>query len=212
MASTTRQSFTDSIQASGPRPLPADYVNRMYDNYDRAERCAALRYYRSASQDLNIGREQAAVLRKRSRPALVIWGGGDLFIPSSQAEKQRQAFPAAQIHIFDNSGHWPFIDNAEKTRVLFDAFLRPSLTVGHSRPLARTRHVHVPVRVRGVVPAHQVRVRLVGLGVTRRAAVSGRRDLVIKLRRGLRPGRHVLVVSARGLPQQRLVLNVPARR
>jgi hypothetical protein len=184
----------------------------MYDNYDRAERCAALRYYRSAAANQSIGREQAAVLRKRSRPALVIWGGGDLFIPSSQAEKQRQAFPAAQIHIFDNSGHWPFIDNAEKTRVLFDAFLRPVLTVRRPHPLARTRHVHVPVQVRGVVPAHQVRVRLGRLGVTRRAAVSGSRDLVIQLRHGLQPGRHMLMVKARGLQSQRLVLHVRPRR
>lgn len=210
MASTTRPTFVASIQASGPRPLPDDFVQRMYDNYDRAERCAALRYYRSAAQNLNIGRQQAAILSKRKRPALVIWGKGDLFIPPDQAEKQKQAFPDARIEIFDDSGHWPFIDNADRTRGLVVPFLKPTLTA--SKPRLAARRVRIPVLVRGVLPAEEVRVTLTRGGRTLAGSapiqLSGAQTLSVRPRRALRPGRYRVSVSAFGLPTRTRSLRV----
>nr|MDQ3933292.1 alpha/beta hydrolase [Actinomycetota bacterium] len=159
MASTTRENFREVIQSTTPRRLPEEFVDRMYDDYDRPTRCAALRYYRSAGENLNAGREQAAVLRQRSRPALVIWGEQDPYIPPEQAERQREAFPDARVEIFPDSGHWPFIDNAERTRDLVVPFLRPSLTVARPGAPARSR-MAVRVRSQGVLPALRVRARL----------------------------------------------------
>jgi pimeloyl-ACP methyl ester carboxylesterase len=214
MASTTRQSFVASIQSSGPRPLPDEFVQRMYDNYDRAERCAALRYYRSAAQNLNIGRQQAAALSKRRRPALVIWGKGDLFVPADQAEKQKQAFPDARIEIFEDSGHWPFIDDAERARGLIVPFLRPTMTA--SRPRRSGRRVRVPVRVEGVLPASEVRATLARRGRTlaRSAPIqlSGARTLSLRPARALRPGRYRVRVSAYGLPTRTRSLRIRAAR
>lgn len=93
MASTTRENFREVIQSTTPRRLLEEFVDRMYDDYDRATRCAALRYYRSAAETLNLGREHAAVLRERSRPALVIWGEQDPYVPPQHAERQREASP-----------------------------------------------------------------------------------------------------------------------
>ena len=156
MATTTRQSFLGPLQAQNPRPFPPGYLDRMYDNYDRATRCAALRYYRSAAQNLNIGREQAAVLSQRRRPALVIWGGRDVFIPPEHAEKQRQAFPDARVEIFEDSGHWPFIDEPDRARGLVVPFLKPRMTAGDGG-FAKGR-VRIRVRARGVMPAEEVRM------------------------------------------------------
>ena len=215
MASTTRGNFRSNMQAANPRGLPAEYVDRMYDGYDRATRCAALRYYRSAVHPdaPNVPRRQAAVLRRYRRPALVIWGEKDSFIPPKHAQDQRQAFPDAAIHIFEDSGHWPFIDNADRTRRLFLSFLRPTLSVRRPRARPGTRRLRVSVAVRGKLPAYGVQAR-----VRRRRGSSGprtvarRRTLVVRLRHPLRPRRYVLRVTARGLKTRRVAFRVRGRR
>ena len=208
VATTTRDGFRATLQTVNPRGLPRDYVDRVYDDFDRATRCAVLRYYRSAvrPENVNTAKEQAAVLRRRPRPALVIWGGRDVFIPPKHAYDQRQAFPDAQVHIFEDSGHWPFVDNPGRTRALFVPFLRPALAAGTPRMARGRRRVRVPVEVTGMLPAHGVRARL-GRRSSAPATVAGRRTLVIRLRRRLRPGRrHVVTVRARGLGTRRVAV------
>jgi pimeloyl-ACP methyl ester carboxylesterase len=217
MASTTRESFRELIQTTTPRRLPEEFVDRMYDDYDRPTRCAVLRYYRSASENLNIGREQAAALRRRSRPALVIWGEQDPFIPSRHAEDQRQAFPDARVEVFPDSGHWPFVDNAERTRDLVVPFLRPSFTIARPRAAGRAR-MTVRVRSETMLPALRVRARLRRVragrasgvvGITRGPVdVAGRRTLTLRMRGALRPGTYELGVRARGLATQRMRFDV----
>ena len=213
MATTTRENFSATLQAANPRGLPRDYVDRMYDGYDRATRCAALRYYRSTfvPENIDMGREQAAVLRRRPRPALVIWGERDIFIPAKHAQDQREAFPDAQIHMFEDSGHWPFVDNPERTRDLFVSFLRPTLTAGRPRARAGARRVRVPVRVDGLLPGYDVRARLGREGSSGPRTVTGARTVLVRLRRPLSPGRHVVTVTARGLAPRRVAFRVMAR-
>jgi len=222
MASTTRESFTASLQSQNPRPLPAEYVNRLYDDYDRAARCAILRYYRSAAETFQtLGRDQAAVLRPLRRPALVIWGEKDPYIPPEQAFRQREAFPDARVEIFEDSGHFPFVDNADRTRGLVVPFLRPRLEARKPSATVGTRRLRVPVRVEGLLPAYEVRARLARVGRDGKPAgpigdsggpltVSGAKTLNVQLRRTLRPGNYVLTVQARGLPTQRLPIRVAA--
>ena len=214
MASTTRGSFRRTLQATNPRGLPPHYIDRMYDGYDRATRCAALRYYRTLVrlESANLGREQAAVLRRRRRPALVVWGEKDPWVGPEHAARQREAFPAVRVHMLENSGHWAFIDDAKRTRDLFVSFLRPTLRAGRPRARAGARRLRVPVRARGVLPAYSVRARLGRKGSSPRRTVLGRRALTVRLRRPLRAGRHVLTVTARGLPARRVAFRVKARR
>jgi len=123
MATYTRQSFVAGLQAQNPKPLPYGFVNRMYDFWDRGTRCAALGYYRDMrdrSPD-KLGRAQAAVLSRRRRPALVIWGKQDPYIPVAVAYRQQQAFPGAHVEVLDNAGHWPFADQ----RAAVDRVVRP---------------------------------------------------------------------------------------
>lgn len=132
MATTTRESFDAALQAQNPKPLPYDFVNRMYDDYDRATRCADLHYYRDISNPDTLGRSQAAVLNKQPRPALVVWGQDDPYVPSSLAEKQKQAFPdaevhiipGAEVHIIPGAGHWPYVDFPQTVQDLVVPFLR----------------------------------------------------------------------------------------
>lgn len=124
MATTTRQTFDASIEAQNPKPLPSDFVNRMYDDYDRATRCADLHYYRDISNPDTLGRAQAAVLSQRPRPALVVWGQEDPYVPFYVADEQKQAFPDAQVHVLPWAGHWPFVDYPGQVRDLVIPFLR----------------------------------------------------------------------------------------
>ena len=216
MASTTRSSFVGFMRAVNPRPLPEGFVQLMYDYYDRAERCAILRYYRDGSKTYRTAPpEQAKALRPLDLPALVIWGDRDPFIPPDQAEKQRQAFPHARIVHFPNSGHWVHIDTAARVRSLYVAFLRPRLAL--KRPLRvqpGNRRMLVRVNVKGILPAHGVTVRLRRHGrkvaVTRPATVTRTRVLTMILHKPLRPGRYVLRVRGRGLAPHAVRLRVVA--
>jgi pimeloyl-ACP methyl ester carboxylesterase len=127
MASTTRETFTAFLQQNNPKPLPQAFVDRMYDDFDRPTRCAVLQYYRDIDDPDGMGRAQAAVLRTRPRPALVVWGARDPFLPSALAERQRQAFPDARIEMLPDAGHWPFVDEPERVRDLVVGFLREVL-------------------------------------------------------------------------------------
>jgi pimeloyl-ACP methyl ester carboxylesterase len=210
MASTTRPSWRADFRAHNPPSMPDSFIDRTYDDYDRATRCAILRYYRSSSQTfMTLGRDQAAALKPLNLPALVIWGRLDPYIPFEQAEKQKQAFPSARIEYLDGSGHWPHIDNPKRVRELVVPFLRPSLSATLGRVGTRTVNVHV--NVAGVLPAQGV-IATLGDSATNPVAVSGKRTLTIRLRRQLAAGSHTIIVRAYGLPARRLKLKVAAPR
>ena len=212
MASTTRESWRANFAVNSPRGFPAGFVDRLYDDYDRASRCAILRYYRSSAQNfMTRGPDQAAALRPLNLPALVIWGQQDQYIPVEHAEKQKQAFPSARVEIIGDSGHWPHIDNAGRVRSLVVPFLRPRLSASNPpRAHAGARRVRVRVKVAGLLPAYRVQATLGGSS-SEAATVSGSGTLTIALRRPLRAGRHRIAVSAFGLPTRHVVLRVAAR-
>lgn len=216
VGTTTRDSFRAGVQQGGP--LPDAFVNRVYDDYDRATRCSLLRYYRaSIPADANLGRQYADALRPLDRPALVIWGRNDPFIPVEQAERQRQAFPSARVEIFDDSGHWPFIDNADRTRSLVVPFLRPQLIVGRPRVGTRRRGVRTPVMVKEMLPVREVRVSLRRVGARKSAGrpsrsftvLTRRRMATVRSRRALKPGRYIVTITSLGLSTQRMSVRVP---
>jgi len=45
-------------------------------------------------------------------------------MPVKQAELQRVSFPSAEVHVLDDSGHWPMADNPDRVRELVVPFLR----------------------------------------------------------------------------------------
>lgn len=151
MASLNRASWSQGMQdGQHERPLPQSFADRIYDDLDRPTRCTILRVYRSAEEDQieQVGRAQAAVLGRRPRPALIIWGRNDPYLPPSMAERQREAFPGAPIHIFEESGHWPFVDDAPRTASLVVPFVR-CLPTGKRD---RIRLSALPHRIRAGAP------------------------------------------------------------
>ena len=112
-ALATRSGLRALLRHGNPRGLPRPFVDRMYDDMDAGTSRAILRLYRATDDPGAIGRRHADALRPLDRPALVVWGRHDPYIPVAMATRQREAFPSAEIEILPDSGHWPFADDPE---------------------------------------------------------------------------------------------------
>jgi pimeloyl-ACP methyl ester carboxylesterase len=122
--SLTRSGFRLALSVGCPQGLPLDFVNRMYDDLDRGTRRAILKLYR-ATDDLSARSESgSASLRAMPRPALVIWGTADPYLPQHHALQQRDTFPDAEVLLLPRSGHFPFADDPEAVEAAAVPFLQ----------------------------------------------------------------------------------------
>ena len=123
-ATRTRTGLRTALRHGNRRRLPRAFVDRMYDHMDAGTSRAILRLYRATHDPSAIGRRHADALRPLDRPALVIWGAHDPYLPVTLAARQRAVFPSAEIAILEDSGHWPFADDPGAVRRLIEPFLR----------------------------------------------------------------------------------------
>ena len=93
------------------------------DDFDRGTLPAVLDLYRSVDDVGAAGERLAAALRPLDRPALVLWGRRDPYLPVAHAERQREAFPGAEVRVLERSGHWPFVDDPAAVAAAVDRFL-----------------------------------------------------------------------------------------
>lgn len=123
-AITTRATFRRAVSSAEPRGLPREFLDEMYDNYDRRTRAAVLDLYRDGRK---LGKDSELLVKpfaEANLPALVIWGAQDPYIGVELAEKQKDSFPSARVIVLPESGHWPMIDDPPSvSRPLID-FLR----------------------------------------------------------------------------------------
>jgi len=120
---TTRWLFKRSLNRDNPKPLPDAILNRMFDQWDRGTRRAVLSLYRATSAAAVASVTQGELLAPHAVPALVVWGAGDPNLPVRYADAQAQYFDA-DVQKIDGAGHWPMIDEPERTRALVLPFLR----------------------------------------------------------------------------------------
>jgi pimeloyl-ACP methyl ester carboxylesterase len=123
-ATTTRSGLRTALRHGNPRGLPRAFVDRMYDDMDAGTTRAILRLYRATNDPGSAASRLADELRPLDRPALVVWGAHDPYIPVAMAERQRESFPSAKIAILDGSGHWPFADDPAAVGRVVEPFLR----------------------------------------------------------------------------------------
>ncbi|GAA4095549.1 alpha/beta hydrolase [Actinomadura miaoliensis] len=111
MATTTRRAFHLLVGRRGnPRGLPRPFLDRMFDDFDRATRRAVLRLYRSFDDPAGWSAAVSPVLGRLDVPVLVVWGAHDPYMGPAQALVQRATFPHAEVVVLPESGHWPFVD------------------------------------------------------------------------------------------------------
>ena len=126
-ASISRPVFRRLITSPEPRGLPAGFVDEMYDDIDHRTRSAVLRLYRDQKKIGKTSKLLVPPLAAADIPALVIWGASDTYLPVPLAERQKEAFPSAAVHVLPGSGHWPFIDDPATVTRLLTEFLRASV-------------------------------------------------------------------------------------
>lgn len=108
----TPPTFRWLIRRGNPRGLPDDLVERMRRDYDRGTQRCVLRLYRATDAALMVP-APPSVFRALDRPALIVWGEQDIYIPRRFAEQHREAFPRAEIVYLPASGHFAMADDPE---------------------------------------------------------------------------------------------------
>ncbi len=122
-ATLIRPFFDFNVNLGTRRRLPKAFVDRMWHDYDRGTRRAVIRLYRAADARRLVS-APPEVLAALDRPALVVWGTSDPYIPTRFARMHRRAFPGARVLLLEGSGHWPFVERPEDVAGLVIPFLR----------------------------------------------------------------------------------------
>ena len=121
-ATTTRPVFKLVMQRGNWRALPGEWLDDLITEDDRDTRWVTLQLYRATNfDDGHILRE---ALTPRNLPALVIWGKKDPFISWNYAERQRETFADAQVHVWNDCGHLPHVQHPDRTAEKVTAFLQ----------------------------------------------------------------------------------------
>ncbi len=124
-ATTSRPAFRLLLGRENPR-LTHDQIDRIYDaSRSWATKRAVLKLYR-ATPAATLA-DPAATLRPLDRPALVIWGTNDAYLPCEQAERQHQAFPSAHVELLNGHGHWVMLEDPGRVASLVIPFLTRQL-------------------------------------------------------------------------------------
>jgi pimeloyl-ACP methyl ester carboxylesterase len=94
-----------------PGPLPDEFIDRFWPDFDKATRRAILRLYRSAPPDeLASAGDRLGELRC---PALVIWGTRDPYIPAEFGRLYADALGGGAGLEEVEAGHWLWLDRPE---------------------------------------------------------------------------------------------------
>jgi pimeloyl-ACP methyl ester carboxylesterase len=110
-ATTTRGSLALLLrQSRGDRgAMPPEFVDMIWDHWDKGTRAATLALYRHADPDLlAIAGKDLGTL---ACPSLVLWGDRDPYLPIRFAEDYAAALPDSRLEIVSGAGHWPWIDD-----------------------------------------------------------------------------------------------------
>ncbi len=122
-----RPGFRMLLSRENPR-LSTAVIDRIYDAARGwPTKRAILKLYRATPASVMRGPIKA--LYELDRPALVLWGTDDAYLPWRLAERQQIAFPSARIELLEGLGHWPFHEDPAHVAELVLPFLRAQLGV-----------------------------------------------------------------------------------
>jgi pimeloyl-ACP methyl ester carboxylesterase len=122
-----RWGWRRAMAGANPKGLPREFVDQMYDNYDRRTRRTVLELYRATPDPGAAAGELGAAIKALDKPALVVWGMKDPFISGQYADRQAEFFDVQEVVKLPESGHWPFQDDPEAVKAAIVPFLRGQL-------------------------------------------------------------------------------------
>jgi pimeloyl-ACP methyl ester carboxylesterase len=123
-----RSAWRKRMQASNPKGLPPEFVDQMYDNYDRGTRRTVLKLYRATPDPGESAEQVGQAIKALNKPALVIWGMKDPFLPGKYADQQAEFFDVKNTVKLPESGHWCFQDDPDAVREALVPFVREQLS------------------------------------------------------------------------------------
>jgi pimeloyl-ACP methyl ester carboxylesterase len=129
-----RSGWRRVMQKTNPKGLPPEFVDKMYDDYDRATRRTVLALYRATPNPGSMALELGNVAAELHKPALVIWGAKDPYIGVEYAERQRDYFDVQDVVVLPDSGHWPFQDDPQAVASAVLPFLQQQLARAVAQP------------------------------------------------------------------------------
>jgi pimeloyl-ACP methyl ester carboxylesterase len=100
------------------------------------ERLRTAIYHRVQSQDYAsagplrptlvrvITEDLTPLLPRISAPTLLVWGAQDRDVPLAAGQVMARLIPAAQLAVFENAGHFAYLDQFDRFRLLVRRFLR----------------------------------------------------------------------------------------
>jgi pimeloyl-ACP methyl ester carboxylesterase len=115
MATMTGEPLEAGLVGAGLPPAVARETARHVD--DRMKD-AILRLYRSA---VHVGREWQPDLERVRRPALVLWGREDPFVPPVFAERLAERVHG-ELVLFEGCGHWWAVERAAEAAAALERF------------------------------------------------------------------------------------------
>jgi pimeloyl-ACP methyl ester carboxylesterase len=71
-----------------------------------------------------VNEDLRALLPHIKCPTLLIWGEHDRDVPPAAAQVMARLIPDAQLVIFENAGHFPYLDQFDRFRLIVGRFLR----------------------------------------------------------------------------------------
>jgi pimeloyl-ACP methyl ester carboxylesterase len=119
-----RWAWRRAMQGMNPKGLPPEFVDQMYDNYDRGTRNAVLKLYRATPDPGAAASQVGEAIKALDKPALVIWGMKDPFISGQYADRQSEFFDVRETVKLPDSGHWVYQDDPEGVKQPLLSFLK----------------------------------------------------------------------------------------
>ena len=71
-----------------------------------------------------INEDLTSLLPLIASPTLLVWGAQDRDVPLAAAQVMARLIPAVQLVVFENAGHFAYLDQFDRFRLLVGRFLR----------------------------------------------------------------------------------------
>ena len=113
-ATSTKSAFRllSRLSNAKPGPLPADWIDRFWADYDRATRRAILKLYRASPADVLAAAGRG--LESIRCPALILWATRDPYLGAGLGRQYAEALGGeVELEMVENAGHWPWLDRPE---------------------------------------------------------------------------------------------------
>jgi pimeloyl-ACP methyl ester carboxylesterase len=109
MGFTTKLAMRHILNRSNREPVPRDFVDSTWEDFDHGTQRAILKLYRSSPPEVLA--RAGARLGEIAAPSLVVWGGADPYLSEDFARRYADAFGGeSTVEVLDDAGHWPWLD------------------------------------------------------------------------------------------------------